>query len=294
MRFHPLHHRRLRLLAALSGELLVALALKTFIVPLGFYTGGLMGVCQLLRTLLQGRFGLDFGPYDAAGVLYFLANIPILLYALRVLGRPMVARTLVCTVAYTLFYSCIPVPAAPVVADRLTACLLGGILIGAGCGIVLTCGCSSGGLDIIGLCLSRRGSSFTVGRFSLTFNLFLYGACLLLFSPEVAIYSAIFNFFSSIMLDRMHQQNISAQALIFTHGEAAPLSRAVMERLGRGVTCWSGTGAYTGDGVQVLCVCLSRYEIDELLSIVRALDPAAFLTVQKGVRIYGNFQRHLD
>ena len=53
----------------------------------------------------------------------------------------------------------------------------------------------------MGLCLSKRGSSFTVGKFSLTFNVFLYTAFLVLFSPQVAIYSVIYNFFTAMVLD---------------------------------------------------------------------------------------------
>ena len=293
MLYNTLHQPVLRLLAAIAGELMVALSLALFIAPLGLYTGGVMGVCQLLRTLLQSSLGWNSGSYDLAGILYFLANIPILIFAWHQLGRGMAVKTIVCTLAYSLFYSLIPVPKAPIVEDYLTACLLGGILTGVGCGIVLTCGCSSGGLDVIGLCLSRRGSGFTVGRFSLTFNVFLYAACLILFSPEVAIYSVIYNFFASIVLDRMHQQNVNVLALIFTREDPSPLSRYIMDRLGRGATCWEGTGAYTGAGVHVLCVCLTKYEIDQLLHAVRTMDPTAFLTVQKGVQVWGNFPRKL-
>ena len=159
---------------------------------------------------------------------------------------------------------------------------------------MLTCGCSSGGLDVIGLCLSKRGSGFTVGRFSLTFNVFLYTACLLLFSPEVAIYSVIYNFFTSMVLDRMHQQNVNVMALIFTHEDEHILGQFIIDKLGRGVTYWNGTGAYTGKGVHVLCVSLSKYEIEELLHAVHSIDPHAFFTVQEGVRVYGNFRRKLD
>ena len=200
-------------------------------------------------------------------------------------------RTIVCTVSYSVFYSLIPIPVQPIVDDYLTACLLGGLLTGFGCGIVLTCGCSSGGLDVEGLCLSKRGSTFTVGRFSLTFNAFLYAVCLILFHPETAIYSVIYNFFTTMVLDRMHQQNVNVQALIFTREDESTLGRFIMEKLGRGVTYWHGTGAYTGDDMHVLCVCLSKYEIEELLHAVHSIDPHAFFTVQEGVRIYGNYQR---
>ena len=294
MLYNTLHNRWLRIVAAVVGELIAAAALNLFIVPLNLYTGGIMGVCQLIRTFLQTQLGVTFGAYDIAGILYFLVNVPILLFAYKSLGLGLVAKTIICTVSYSLFYSIIPIPSAPIVDDYLTACLLGGILTGIGSGIVLTCGCSSGGLDVIGLCLSKRGSSFTVGKFSLTFNVFLYTACLILFDPGVAIYSVIYNFFTSMVLDRMHQQNVNVMALIFTHADEHILGQFIIDKLNRGVTYWNGTGAYTGQGVHVLCVSLSKYEIEELLHAVRSIDPQAFLTVQEGVHVYGNFRKKLE
>ena len=294
MLYNTLHNRWLRLVIAVIGELIAALGINLFIVPLGLYSGGTLGVCQLIRTLLQTYLHLDFGNYDIAGILYFLSNVPILMVGYRILGRGLAVRTIVCTVAYSLFYSLIPVPTTLIVDDYLTACLLGGILTGVGCGIVLTCGCSSGGLDVVGLCLSKRGSAFTVGRFSLTFNAFLYAACLILFNAETAIYSVIYNFITTTVLDRMHQQNVTVQALIFTREDEHTLGKFVMGQLGRGVTYWQGTGAYTGDDLHVLCVCLSKYEIEELLHAVHSIDPHAFLTVQEGVHVYGNYQRKVE
>ena len=153
-----LHHPGLRLLAAIFGTLLCALGVNLFIVPLGFYTGGLMGFCQILRTLLLSGLNFSFGTFDMAGILYFLINIPILLYAWRALGRGMVLRTLICTVTSSLFYAVVPIPSAPIMEDPLTACLLGGIFVGVGSGVVLTCSATVGGLDIIGVCLSSEGS----------------------------------------------------------------------------------------------------------------------------------------
>lgn len=289
-----MHRPRLRMLACILGELIAAFSLNYFIVPLGLYSGGSMGVCQLIRTLLQIWGGLSFGDYDIAGILYFLSNIPILLYARGILGRKFVLKTVVCTMAFSLFYSVIPAPSTMVVNDTLTACLLGGILTGVGSGLVLTCGGSGGGLDVIGLCLSKKGGRFTVGRFSMTFNAFLYALCLILFTPETAIYSVIYNFASAMVVDKAHQQNISVQALIFTRAGERELGRVIMDELGRGVTWWEGVGAYTGENVHVLCVCLSKYEIEELFHTVHEMDPHAFITLQEGVRIYGNFQKKLE
>lgn len=293
MLYNTLHNRTLRLVLAVLGELITATGINLFIVPLGLYSGGTLGVCQLIRTMLQTYLHLDFGTFDIAGVLYLITNIPILIFAWRVLGRGLAMRTIVCTAAYSVFASLIPVPAQPIVSDYLTACILGGILNGVGSGIVLTCGCSGGGLDAVGLCLGKLGSNVSVGRFSILFNAVLYSICLIIFNPEVAIYSVVYNFLTSIVLDRMHQQNVTVQALIFTRENENVLADFIIKQLGRSVTYWTGVGAYTKDDVHVLCVCLSKYEIEELLHMVHSVDPHAFLTVQEGTRVFGNFPRKL-
>ena len=67
MLYTTLHNRILRLVLAVLGELIAAAALNLFIVPLSLYTGGLLGFCQLVRTLLQDFLGVSFGAYDIAG-----------------------------------------------------------------------------------------------------------------------------------------------------------------------------------------------------------------------------------
>lgn len=141
-----MHHPGLRMATCILGEFIAAFSLNYFIVPLGLYSGGSMGVCQLIRTLLQTWGGLSFGDHDIAGILYFLSNIPILLYAHKVLGQKFVLKTVICTAAFSLFYSVTPTPSVMLVDDTLTSCLLGGILSGIGSGLVLTCGGSGGGL----------------------------------------------------------------------------------------------------------------------------------------------------
>ena len=293
MLHNALHNRWFRLVAALAGEVLIAAGVNLFIVPLGLYSGGVLGVCQLIRTLLQTYMGMDFGSFDITGILYFIVNIPILIYGYHVLGRALAVKTIICTVAYSVVSSIIPIPSVPIVSDYLTSCLIGGLLTGFGSGIVLTCGCSSGGLDVIGLCLSKKGSSFTVGRFSLTFNIFLYAICLFLFNVEVAIYSVIYNLATVMVMDRMHQQNISVQALIFTRGDGYKLGQEIISKLGRGVTYWNGAGAFAGASIRILCVCLSKYEVEDLVDLVQKQDPNAFFTIQEGVHVYGNFHRKI-
>lgn len=98
---------------------------------------------------------------------------------------------------------------------------------------------------------------------------------------------------SNLFLDRLHRQNVTVQLLIFTKKNDPQLPRYIMEQLDRGVTSWAAKGGWTGDDVQVLCVCLSKYEIDTLRQVMQQVDPDAFYIVQEGVHAGGNFKRHL-
>lgn len=287
-----MHNKGLRLVGGLLGSLLMSVAINVFIVPQGLYAGGAYGLCQVIRTLLQTKLGVE-ASFDLAGVLYFFANIPLFLLAFRTLGRTFCLKAGICTVSNSVFLALIPSPTVPIIPDPLTSCMIGGILVGFAAGLVLTCGCSTGGLDILGLYLSKKNNKFTVGRFCISFNVCLYLLCFILFDATTAIYSAIYNVLSNLFLDRLHRQNVSVQLLIFTKSKDPALPKYIMEQLDRGVTYWQAKGAYTGDDVQVLCVCLSKYEIDTLEQVIRDIDPNAFFVMQEGVRVVGNFKRHL-
>ena len=288
-----LQNKWTRVAIAVVATLLYAVGVNLFIVPVGLYSGGVVGLSQVIRTLLARSVALPEN-VDIAGILYFLLNVPVLVMAWKELGRGFLIRTLICVGASSFFLSVIKAPASPLLEDPLSACVVGGILCGFALGLALTCGCSTGGLDVVGLCLSKRGSRFTVGRFSLSFNVALYAACAILFNIQTAIYSVIYTVFCSLFIDRGHQQNISVQVLIFTKDEDPQLPSNIMTRLGRGVTYWEGKGAYTGSDLRVLCVCVSKFEVAELQETVRELDPRAFFIVQEGVRIGGNFARKIS
>ena len=288
-----MHNKSLRLIGGLLGGLLLSVAINVFIVPQGLYGGGAYGLCQVIRTLLQRELSLSL-PFDLAGVLYFFVNIPLFLLAYKALGREFFWKAAICTVCNSVFLAVIPSPSTPVIPDILTSCMVGGILAGFASGLVLTCGCSTGGLDILGLYLSKKNPKFTVGRFCICFNVCLYTLCFILFNATTAIYSAIYNILNNLFLDRLHQQNVNVELLIFTKKNDPELPRFIMDKLDRGVTYWTAHGAYTGDEVQVLCVCLSKYEVGTLQQVMQEIDPKAFFVVQEGIRTGGNYRRHLN
>ncbi len=286
------HTTWLQVVVLLLASALAAFTTNYFIVPHGLYNGGLLGLCQVIRTLLVTKLGLKLGSTDIAGTLYLAANIPLLILAWRSMGKLFVFKLILCTVAQSLLMTVIPVPAKPVLDDKLTTCLIAGILNGLAIGTMMTCGGSSGGMDTLWMFLSKQ-KGYSVGKSGIVFNICLYLLCLVLFDTKTVIYSAIFSVLTSVFIDKVHQQNITAQALIVTKTKGNEIPEAIMHATARGVTYWEGKGAYTGDDARILCVCLSKYEIDTLQSTVRAIDPHAFISIQEGVHTIGNFKHHL-
>lgn len=281
-----------RLLLAVLGSLIYALGVNIFMVPLGLYTGGLLGLGQLIRTMVVNTLGVT-PPIDLAGVILYIFNIPLLVVAYRIMGRLFFRNTLICSTTYALFAALVPVPVAPVVDDMLTGCLLGGVISGVGTGLVLTCGCCGGGLDVLAMYLAHKKRRVSVGQFNLAVNAVLFVLCGILFDLPTMIYSILSTVFQSFALDKAYQQGVDTQMLIFTKADARELDEFIFQNLHRGITRWDGIGVYTGETTHVMCVCLSKYETRELQQKLREFDPNVFFIIQEGVRMSSNFERHL-
>lgn len=283
-----------RVAVAILGALVYSLGVNLFIVPLGLYTGGLLGLSQLLRSMILKALGIQSMTFDLAGVILYAFNIPLLVMSYRSMGKLFFRNTLICSTAYSLFTSVVPVPAAPIVADMLTGCLLGGVISGLGTGLVLTSGCCGGGLDALGLLMAKRGAKLTIGRFNLGFNATLFLLCGLIFDVPTMIYSILSTVFQAMAIDRAHQQSVNVQMLIFTKQDSPELNQYIMDNLHRGITRWEGKGVYTGEDTHILCVCLNKYEIDDLRQALHKADPKAFFVIQEGVHVSSNFERRLS
>lgn len=280
-----------RLLLCVLGAFLYAAGTNLFVVPAGLYTGGLMGFCQVIRTVLAEYFHPNFSNFDIAGIIYYLINIPIFVIAFRRMGRMFFAKTLFTVTVMTVFLSLIPT--SMIVKDSMAACMVGGIITGAGIGLTLRMGSSGGGMDVVGVLLIRWRRDFSVGKANLFVNLALYAVCLFKFDVEIVVYSIIYAAVHSVAMDKVHTQNINVEAKIITKADTAELEKVIFEEIYRGITKWSTMGAYTHEDSHMLYITLSKYEVSRLKAAVHRYDPNAFIVINEGVSIDGNFIKKL-
>lgn len=281
----------LRCLGILSGTLLYALGMNLFVVPAGLYTGGIMGLSQLLRTFLLQWTGWTL-KVDIAGFINYAINLPMLLIAWKRLDHRIVLKTLLSVTSTTLFLSLVP-RTDILSGDQLARCLIGGMLCGSGIGLLLWMGGTSGGMDLLGMMLIKSGSHTRIGHVNLCWNLALYTICAAAFSLSTAIYSILFSFVSTTVMDKLHMQNINVEVTVVTKVLSPEMEQEILVDLHRGITRIDGIGEYTGEPVHVFYILASKYEISRLRAIISKYDPHAFIVAKDGAVIYGNYKKKI-
>ena len=273
----------------IGGSLLYALGMNLFLTPLHLFSGGGVGLAQLLTLFFEQL--IDVGSFNLYGVVYLLINIPLLFLAYFQLGYKFFIKTLIGSGAISLFITLVPTLAVPIVDDYLTSVLIGGIACGAGVGIILIAGGSGGGIDVVAMWAAKKFRNASVGKISLYFNVLLYAVMLFMFDAETVIYSLIFTVVFTLVLDKTHYQNINVRVMIFTKKDG--IDKEINVRTRRGVTKWDGCGAYTKESTQILVSCINKYEVNEVMDLVHSIDPQAFVIVDENVMVSGNFEKRL-
>lgn len=283
-------HLLKRILLVVCGNILFAVGVNVIISPMNLYSSGFTGLSMLIRMFIVDFLHFPQIPgVNYLGIIYFILNMPLFYLGYKYLGKEFCITTMISIGIASLAMALVPVVSKPVFDDYLTACLVGGIVSGTGAGIVLQGGTSGGGQDIIGMVLSKTHPNFSVGKISIAINVVIYGICFFLFDIQTVVYSMIYAVINAIALDHQHTQNINVQVIIFTKKDG--IKEMILSDVRRGLTYWRGAGGYTDEDTYIISTVVTKYELPHLISTVKGLDPNAFITVNEGSKIYGNFEK---
>ena len=274
------------------GIFIFSAAINIFIVPNHLYSGGTLGISQLIRTAIVNVFDLKLN-YDLSSVIYYIINLPLFIIAYKQLSKTFFIRTLFTVTLNSLFLFLIPIPSNPLTDDLLANVMIGGILAGIGIGMVLSTGSSSGGTDIVGMALAKFNNKITVGSIGLIINLVIYLICGFKYGIEIMIYSIGYAVFETVLIDKNHTQVICSEAIIFTKKDPHALIHFINYELNRGATYWEAIGGYTETKTYIVYAVLSKYERMRLERHMYEYDKDAFMVGDDGVLIKGEFKKYL-
>ncbi len=278
MKKNPWHSVRSYVIITV-GLLITALGWVAFLIPARVVGGGVSGLAAILF----------FATGQPMAIWYLAINGGLLALAMWQLGPRFGVKTIYSVAGLTFLFSLLPrwFP-GPVVADTFMAVLIGGVLAGAGVGIVFTQGGSTGGTDIIAMVVNRY-RSISMGRTILVCDLLIIGSSFVVFrSLEKLVYGYVTMAVLAYAIDAVIEgRKESAQIFVFSKNAAGRIADRIGTELNRGATFLDGQGWYTGDKTPVVLVVVRKHEIHDVYRIIKEEDPAAFLSVARVMGVYG-------
>lgn len=263
----------------LIGSGVFALGFSLFLVPNEINTGGVSGLAMVLRELLG---------FGSVGVLTMLINIPLFLLGGAKIGKRFFAGSLLGMTASSVLidvFALLPVPST----EPMIGALYGGVLCGAGLGLVFMAGASTGGSDILVRLLKKKYRNVPIGRISIIFDTMVVLLTGLVFHDiSKALYSGIVVFLCGQVIDAVvYRFDYSRVALIISKEHGA-IVKAIDKKLERGATYLHGAGSYTGQDMEVILTVVRKGQLAELKELVMDIDPAAFVIVQEAHQVLGD------
>ena len=272
------HQLFLDVLKILFGTLVTSFSFRYFTFPNNIVAGGITGIAQIVN-LLTGF---------PIGVLTIMCNIPLFIWAWRRLGRRFVIFTGLCMVISSVTIDLLEPIAVTLTSDPMLAAVYGGVIKGAGYGIVYTTGATSGGMDIPARILRRHYPYINFSTFTLGINAVIIVAFAVIFQRfDSCMYTLICMYISSKVISLILYGPINSRICYIISQRSDELRRAITERLGRGATMLQAHGAWSGQEEQVILCVVKPPQIGKLRKMVREIDEHAFLVVSDARSVYG-------
>ncbi|MGD8290162.1 MAG: YitT family protein [Desulfobacterales bacterium] len=259
-----------------SGSLICALAINGILIPHGFLSGGFVGTTLIIHYLIPSL--------PVAG-LYFVLNIPVYFLSWKYIGRRFFLYSVIGMVVFSLamFWKPFIIP----IHDKMLAAIFAGILSGAGGGIILKSFGSAGGMDILSIILFKR-FSIRLGTSILVLNSLILSFAAYIFSIEEALYTLIFLFVSTQVLNVVMYGLSQRKAVYVISPHWESIYKGIMEKIQRGVTIIGGRGGYTGQDIQMVFTVISHQELPRLKKLINDIDPRAFVVVSDTLEVMGH------
>lgn len=273
----------------LIGTGLLAFSIQCIYDPCSMVVGGFSGIAIIVKdissTWVSGGIPL--------GITTFLLNVPVFLVAYPMKGKGFVGKTLLATILVSLWLSILP-ETAVVGQDMTLAVIFGGITAGAGIGLVLTCGSTTGGTDMLGSLLQRFFPGYTVVQIMAVLDGIIIGAGAFLFGLESALYAIAAVYVATKISDGIVVGLHYARSVFIVTEMPQKVSEAIFQQLERGVTGIYAQGMYTGNEKNLLFCVVAKKEIVKLKACIFQADPGAFVIVTEAKEVHGEGFRHIE
>jgi uncharacterized membrane-anchored protein YitT (DUF2179 family) len=254
------------LLAILSA----GMGIKGYLLSSHFIDGGVTGISMLLNYIT------GFPLY----ILIPIINLPFIILAYYQMGYKFALKSTIAITGLALCLAFVPYP--NVTPDKLLTALFGGFFLGVGIGFAIRGEAVLDGTEIAALIVSKSTSVLKVADVILIVNIIIFTTAAFFLGVESASYSILTYFAASKTIDFLLYGLDEYTGVTIITDRSEEVRSAIIEKLDRGVTIYSGKGGYGKRGEnlrdnEIIFTVITRLEVGKLQTLVNAIDPGAFI-----------------
>ena len=262
------------------GSLLLSISINGFLSPFNMVIGGAGGI----GIILQKLFSVPLWASNLA------INIPLLFFATFQKGVKYTKDIMVATFIYSLFLG-FTEDFVFVDNDIFLATVFGGILTGAGLGLVLKANTTTGGSELLAVLLHDKFKHITISRLLLYIDAIIIIGGMFILGFESTMYAIITLYISIKVIDLMVEEIDFAKTAFMICKDPEPVLNAIFKNLQRGATIINTIGSYTQKPNYIVLAVVSKREIGILKTSISESDKNAFVIVTDVREIMGEFNR---
>ena len=266
-----------RYLMVAIGCVLMGIAFNTFYLPNNLLSGGISGIALISYYL----FGLP------VGIVSIILNIPLFILAYKFMDKDYIVGALYGMLTFSFCLDAFRFMSETVlVHDKMLSCIAGGAMYGIGAALMYRVGGSGGGMDIVGAIIQKY-YSISINNCNFIFNIFLLFVGSFLFGIEAVLYTLLTMFVMNKTCNAFVIGFDFKKNIIIISDNPEPIAEAIIKVVGRGVTYLHGEGAYTHRQREILFVVAKLTQTAKIRSIVREIDPNAFMIIHDVNDVFG-------
>lgn len=272
--------------AVTISALLQAFLIQAFINPANLLPSGITGVAVLID-----RITAIWGVHISTDLGMLALNIPLALICLRSISKRFVAFSMLQVALSAAFLRFLDFQ--PILDDQIMLVVFGGFISGLSIAIALKAGASTGGTDFISLLVANRTGK-TIWGFIFAGNCALLVIFGWLFGWEHAAYSIVFQFIATKTIDSFYHR-YDRVTLQITTRHADEVMNAYIDSFQHGISCAEVIGGYSRERMYLLHTVVSTYESEDIIRLVREVDPGAVINVFRTDNFVGGWwSGHVD
>ncbi|MCM1440969.1 MAG: YitT family protein [Roseburia sp.] len=246
---------------------------------------GVTGIAIIINSVTGERIG--------TGWLIIIINVPLFILGAVFFGKKFIISTLFSTVlssALIELWNFALLPLMPAIENLLIPAVAGGILYGAGLGLIFRMGSTTGGTDIIVKLLRKKFRHLKTGIISMLIDFVIVGTAGIIFRDiNNTFYTVISIIMFEIAFDFvLYGGNTAKLVYVVTTADKSPaMLEKILKELEISATLIDGKGAYTGNERTVILCAVKNIMFPKLKDVIKEVDPQAFTIVTSAQEIYG-------